>query len=138
MENVFEKMTVKALYHHPEHTLAWEYLCGFTYPWEALDGLKQMILSLGATLPKDRYDEVREGVWVAKSATVAPTALICAVGGSSIVASLLFAIQFAEQHLFILQKVESKQKDNYAYNRTENGIHYYDFGCTHSFKGHKH
>ena len=78
MENVFEKMTVKALYHHPEHTLAWEYLCGFTYPWEALDGLKQMILSLGATLPKDRYDEVREGVWVAKSATVAPTALICA------------------------------------------------------------
>ena len=67
-----------------------------------------------------------------------PIALICAVGGASIVASLLFAIQFAEQHLFILQKVESKQKDNYAYNRTENGIHYYDFGCTHSFKGHKH
>ena len=76
MENVMEKLTVKALYHYPEHTMAWEYLSGFTYPWEALDGLKQFILDLGKTLPKDVYDEISEGVWVAKSATVAPTAFI--------------------------------------------------------------
>ncbi len=76
MANAFEKLTVKALYHYPEHTLAWEYLNRFTYPWEALDGLKDFILELGATLPKDLYDEVTEGVWVAKSATVAPTASI--------------------------------------------------------------
>ena len=76
MSNAFEKLTVKALYHYPEHTLAWEYLNRFTYPWEALDGLKNFILELGATLPKDLYDEVTEGVWVAKSATVAPTASI--------------------------------------------------------------
>ena len=76
MTNVFEKMTVRSLYHYPEHTLAWDYLNRFTYPWEALDGLKNFILELGATLPKDLYDEIKEGVWVAKSATVAPTASI--------------------------------------------------------------
>ena len=76
MANTFEKLTVKALYHYPEHTLAWAYLNRFTYPWEALDGLKNFILELGATLPKDLYDEIKEGVWVAKSATVAPTASI--------------------------------------------------------------
>ncbi len=76
MANAFEKLTVEALYHYPEHTIAWDYLTGFTYPWEALDGLKNFILELGATLPKDLYDEVKAGVWVAKSATVAPTASI--------------------------------------------------------------
>ena len=76
MAEIMNSLTVKALYHYPEHSLAWEYLNGFTYPWEALDGLKQLILDLGRTLPKDRYDEISEGVWVAKNATVAPTASI--------------------------------------------------------------
>ena len=69
-------LTVKALYQYSEHTLAWDYLNQFTYPWEALDGVKQMILDLGKTLPMDRYDEISEGVWVAKSAKVAPSASI--------------------------------------------------------------
>ena len=30
-----------------EHTLAKEYLSQFVYPWEALDGIKAMILALG-------------------------------------------------------------------------------------------
>ena len=76
MAEIMNSLTVKALYHYPEHTLAWDYLNGFTYPWEALDGLKQLILDLGRSLPKDRYDEISEGVWVAKTATVAPTAFI--------------------------------------------------------------
>ena len=71
-----ECLTVQALYQHGEHTAAWDYLSRFTYPWEALDGLKQMILDLGKTLPKDRYDEISEGVWVAKNAKIAPTAFI--------------------------------------------------------------
>ena len=29
------------------HTMAAEYLGAFTYPWEALDGIKEMILALG-------------------------------------------------------------------------------------------
>ena len=29
------------------HTLAKDYLAGFQYPWEALKGIKDMIVSLG-------------------------------------------------------------------------------------------
>ena len=44
--------TVKDLY-DLEHTLAGEYLAGFTYPWEALKGIKDLILSLGKKLGPD-------------------------------------------------------------------------------------
>ena len=30
------------------HTLAADYLSGFTYPWEALAGIKDLILEIGA------------------------------------------------------------------------------------------
>ena len=58
-----------------EHTLAKDYLAKFTYPWEALKGIKEMILALGPTLGED-YEEVSPQVWVHKTATVAPTAYI--------------------------------------------------------------
>ncbi len=29
------------------HSLAGDYLARFTYPWQALDGIKELILSLG-------------------------------------------------------------------------------------------
>ena len=35
------------------HTLAGEYLAGFQYPWQALDGIKELILTLGAALPPE-------------------------------------------------------------------------------------
>ena len=73
---IMDCLTVNALYQNGERTLAWEYLSQFTYPWEALDGVKQMILELGKTIPKDRYDEISEGVWVAKTAKIAPSASI--------------------------------------------------------------
>ena len=66
-----------------EHTLAKEYLSQFTYPWEALSGLKSFIVGLGKSLDKEEYDEVSENVWVAKNATVAPTAYLgapCIIG----------------------------------------------------------
>ena len=58
-----------------DHTLAKGYLAGFTYPWEALKGIKDTILSLGETLGEE-YTEVSPQVWVHKTATVAPTAYI--------------------------------------------------------------
>jgi len=58
-----------------EHTLAKDYLAKFTYPWEALKGIKEMILALGPTLGED-YEEVSPQVWIHKTATVAPTAYI--------------------------------------------------------------
>lgn len=39
------------------HTLAGDYLRQFQYPWEALDGIKDLILSLGAKLPGEEYDQ---------------------------------------------------------------------------------
>lgn len=57
------------------HTAAGDYLGRFDYPWQALEGLSEFILNLGATLGGDYYSP-SEGVWVHKSATVAPTACI--------------------------------------------------------------
>ena len=45
------------------HTQAADYLSTFRYPWEALDGIKQMILDLGEKSPVDEYEQRAEGVW---------------------------------------------------------------------------
>ena len=58
------------------HSIAGEYLAGFTYPWEALKGLGDFIIELGNKLPKDEFDSPSENVWIAKDAKVAPTASI--------------------------------------------------------------
>ena len=58
-----------------EHTLAKEFLAGFQYPWEALKGIKEMILALGSQLPEE-YEQVSQHVWVHRSAAVAPTAYL--------------------------------------------------------------
>ena len=73
-------LTIKDLF-DLDHTIAGEYLAQFTYPWEALAGIKDFILSVGPTL--EGYDEVAPQVWVHKTATVAPTAYLgaaCIIG----------------------------------------------------------
>lgn len=65
------------------HSLAAPLLSRFEYPWEALKEIKEYVLSLGKTLSPDEYDSPEEGVWIAKTATVAPTATIngpCIIG----------------------------------------------------------
>lgn len=65
------------------HTMAKEYLEGFTYPWEALKGIKDLILALGEKLDKEEYNEVSEHVWVHKTAKVFPSAYLgapCIIG----------------------------------------------------------
>jgi len=57
------------------HTLADRYLAGIEYPWQALKGIRNLILDLGFHLGED-YKEIAPTVWVHKSATVAPTAYI--------------------------------------------------------------
>ena len=67
------------------HTKAADYLGGFTYPWEALKGIKDMILALGDTLGSE-YTQVSEGVWVHNTAKVAPTAYLgapCIIGANT-------------------------------------------------------
>lgn len=58
------------------HSLAGEYIKAFAYPWQALAGIKELILKLGPALPKDEYSEVAPSVWVHKSAKVAPSAYL--------------------------------------------------------------
>ncbi|MCI6746197.1 MAG: UDP-N-acetylglucosamine pyrophosphorylase [Stecheria intestinalis] len=74
--------TIKDLY-DLDHTMAKDYLLQFTYPWEALAGIKQLILDLGAKLDPEEYTEVSEHVWVHKTATVFPSAYLgapCIIG----------------------------------------------------------
>ena len=68
-----------------QHTQAAAYLSAFTYPWEALKGIKDMILALGPALGED-YEQVSENVWVHKTAKVAPTAFLgapCIIGANT-------------------------------------------------------
>ena len=58
------------------HTLASAYLARFTYPHEALPGIKDLIRELGETLPESEYERRGEHVWIARDAVVAPTAFI--------------------------------------------------------------
>nr|WP_326183795.1 UDP-N-acetylglucosamine pyrophosphorylase [uncultured Oscillibacter sp.] len=65
------------------HTMAGEYLTQFAYPWQALDGIKDLILALGPTLSPEEYDQPAPGVWVHRTAAVAPTAYLgapCIIG----------------------------------------------------------
>ena len=65
-----------------DHTMAGEYLSQFTYPWEALAGIKDFILRLGPALGDD-YEETSEHVWVHKTAKVFPSAYLgapCIIG----------------------------------------------------------
>ncbi len=49
---------------------------GRTYPWEALDEIKDFIYSLGAELSPEEFDHPEEGIWIAKDAKVFPSAYI--------------------------------------------------------------
>lgn len=64
------------------HSMAGSWLASFPYPWEALAGIKNLILTLGAGLD-DSFVETTPQVWVHKTAVVAPTAYLgapCIIG----------------------------------------------------------
>ena len=77
--------TIKDLY-DLDHTLAKDYLSQYEYPWEALKGIKDMIVEIGEKLDKNEYDEVSEHVWIHKTAKVFPSAYIaapCIIGANT-------------------------------------------------------
>lgn len=57
-------------------TIAASLMERFTYPWEVLTEIGKYILELGSELSLEEYDKVGVDVWIAKSATVAPSAYI--------------------------------------------------------------
>lgn len=70
-----EQMKITELY-DLTHTLAAEYLEGFVYPWDALQGISDFLIRLGESLNEEEYDKRGEHVWVHKTAEVAPTAFL--------------------------------------------------------------
>lgn len=74
-------VSIRSLY-DLSHTMAGEYLGAFQYPWEALGGIKGLILKLGESLGED-YRQLAPQVWVHETAVIAPTAYLgapCIIG----------------------------------------------------------
>lgn len=75
-------LTVHDLY-DLTHTRAQTMLEQLTYPWEALDRIGETICQIGETLDPQLYDQPQPCVWIARSASIAPTASItgsCIIG----------------------------------------------------------
>lgn len=67
------------------HSMAGTYLSDFELPWQALGGIKSLILSLGSQLGED-YNQIQPNVWVHKTAVIAPTAYLgapCIIGANT-------------------------------------------------------
>ena len=78
-------MLTTAQLYDMSRSLAGPYLTGFEYPWQALNGIKNLILELGSILGEE-YTEVSPTVWVHKTAIVAPTAFLgapCIIGAGT-------------------------------------------------------
>ncbi|MDE5896518.1 MAG: UDP-N-acetylglucosamine pyrophosphorylase [Clostridia bacterium] len=75
------------------HTLANDYLSRFTYPWEALPGLKTFLTELGRSLDPHEYEEVQPEIWVHRSAKIAESASLnapCIIGADTEVRQCAF------------------------------------------------
>lgn len=70
-----ENLLIKNMYDLNE-TIAADLFEGLDYPWQALPNIGDFIKKLGPSLPKEDYDQVGEDVWIAKSATVFPSAYV--------------------------------------------------------------
>ncbi len=68
-------ITIKDLF-NLDHTITKDYLSNFNYPWEALSGIKELVIELGKKLDKKEYIEKEPNVWVHKTAKVFPTAYL--------------------------------------------------------------
>ena len=70
-----ENLLAKNLYDYSK-TIAKPLLESVDYPWEALPKIKDFIIELGKTLDPEIYEQRAENIWVAKSATVFPSAYL--------------------------------------------------------------
>ena len=65
------------------NTIAKELLERLEYPWEVFNTLEDFIMEIGPKLPKDKFEQKGDNIWIAKSADIAPTATIngpCIIG----------------------------------------------------------
>ena len=74
-------MEIKDLYNLDE-TIAKKYLEKYTYPWEVLSNIKDIIIEIGNSLDTS-YTKIDENIWIANDAKVEKSALIkgpCIIG----------------------------------------------------------
>ncbi|NLD33781.1 MAG: UDP-N-acetylglucosamine pyrophosphorylase [Clostridiales bacterium] len=57
-----------------DHTIAAALFEGKEYPWEVLGGIEAFIRALGPTLDPVVFEQRGQDIWIARDATVAPTA----------------------------------------------------------------
>lgn len=70
-----ENCKISNLYNLDE-TIAKDLLLKYTYPWEVLPHIEEFIINLGKMLPKEEFTEVKENVWIHKTANVYESAFI--------------------------------------------------------------
>lgn len=75
MEFFMQECKISNLYDLSQ-TIAAPLFEGITYPWEVLPKISEFIIALGNTLSPEEYDQHEDDVWIAKSATVFPSAYI--------------------------------------------------------------
>lgn len=73
--NIMEQLQIQNLYDLNE-TIASGLFDGAVYPWELLPKIGKFIIELGNTLPAEQYEKRGDNIWIAKSATIAPTACV--------------------------------------------------------------
>ena len=70
-----EECLINNLYSLDE-TIAKDLLIKYKYPWEVLPDIEKFIIELGKKLPKDEFEEIKENVWVHKTAKIYESAYI--------------------------------------------------------------
>lgn len=79
---MYDELKITALYREGDRSVAYPYLARYTYPWEVLPDIPTIIEEIAASLSQDEYEERPGGVFIARSAKIAPTAFI---GGPCII-----------------------------------------------------
>ena len=70
-----EEMTIKELF-DTHKTMAGDYLARYTWPWEVLPHIGEIVKELGEKLPKEEYEKRGEDIWIHKTVSLAPTATV--------------------------------------------------------------
>ena len=70
-----EECLINNLYSLDE-TIAKDLLIKYKYPWEVLPEIEKFIIELVKKLPKDEFEEIKENVWVHKTAKIYESAYI--------------------------------------------------------------
>ena len=73
---MLEQYKISKIYSNLEETIAKELFGQKEYPWELLPLISAFIKELGKTLPKDKFDQIGEDIWIAKNAEIFPSAYI--------------------------------------------------------------